>query len=170
MQCRQWHVREEYFAKGTVPTEYCDCHVIATICLDTGHLATEYCTNVEEQVLLVKDEPIIYYPTELDPTTATPTPVPEGYIPTEKEQENIKEQYVYTTSDTKYILPSEYCEIHTFVETPFDPFAPVDPFNPVIPTDPQTPADPFAPAMPSPTPTPVPDPTDIFSNGDFQPH
>ena len=163
-------VREEYFAKGTVPTEYCDCHVIATICLDTGHLATEYCTNVEEQVLLVKDEPIIYYPTELDPTTATPTPVPEGYIPTEKEQENIKEQYVYTTSDTKYILPSEYCEIHTFVETPFDPFAPVDPFNPVIPTDPQTPADPFAPAMPSPTPTPVPDPTDIFSNGDFQPH
>jgi len=163
-------VRDEFFAKGTIPTEYCDCHVIATICLDTGHLATEYCTNVEEQVLLVKDEPIIYYPTELDPTTATPTPVPEGYIPTEKEEENIKQQYVYTTSDTKYILPSEYCEIHTFVETPVDPFAPVDPFNPIAPIDPVTPANPFAPAIPSPTPTPIPDPTDTFSNGDFQPH
>jgi len=163
-------VRDEYFAKGTIPTEYCDCHVIATICLDTGHLATEYCTNVAEQVLLVKDEPIIYYPTELDPTTATPTPIPEGYVPTEEELEQVKVQYVYTTSDTKYILPSEYCEIHTFVETPVDPFAPVDPFNPSAPVDPQTPPDPFAPAIPSPTPTPIPDPTDTFSNGDFQPH
>ena len=142
-------VRDEYFAKGTIPTEYCDCHVIATICLDTGHLATEYCTNVEEQVLLVKDEPIIYYPTELDPTTATPTPVPEGYVPTEKELEQVKVQYVYTTSDTKYILPSEYCEIHTFVETPVDPFAP---------------------ALPNPTPTPVPDATDTFSNEGYQSH
>ncbi|MBQ8633904.1 MAG: transglycosylase domain-containing protein, partial [Lachnospiraceae bacterium] len=163
-------VRDEYFAKGTIPTEYCDCHVIATICLDTGHLATEYCTNVAEQVLLVKDEPIIYYPTELDPTTATPTPIPEGYVPTEEELEQVKVQYVYTTSDTKYILPSEYCEIHTFVETPVDPFAPVDPFDPNAPVDPQTPPDPFAPAIPSPTPTPIPDPTDTFSNGDFQPH
>ena len=143
-------VREEYFAKGTIPTEYC--------------------TNVEEQVLLVKDEPIIYYPTELDPTTATPTPVPEGYIPTEKELEQIKVQYVYTTSDTKYILPSEYCTIHTFVETPFDPFAPVDPLVPGAPIGPQTPPDPFAPAIPSPTPTPIPDPTDTFSNGSYQPH
>ena len=163
-------VRDEYFAKGTIPTEYCDCHVIATICLDTGHLATEYCTNVAEQVLLVKDEPIIYYPTELDPTTATPTPIPEGYVPTEEELEQVKVQYVYTTSDTKYILPSEYCEIHTFVETPVDPFAPVDPFDPNAPVDPQTPPDPFVPAIPSPTPTPIPDPTDTFSNGDFQPH
>ncbi|MBP3578061.1 MAG: transglycosylase domain-containing protein [Lachnospiraceae bacterium] len=159
-------VREEYFAKGTVPTEYCDCHVIATICLDTGHLATEYCTNVEEQVLLVKDEPIIYYPTELDPTTATPTPVPEGYVPTKKELEQVKTQYVYTTSDTKYILPSEYCAIHTFVETiPQDPFAPVDPFDPELPVTPQNPLEP---AMP--TPTPVPDTTDPFSNGGFQSH
>ncbi len=117
-------VKTEYFAKGTVPTEYCDCHVIATICLDTNHLATEYCTNVAEKVLLVKDEPVVYYPTELDPTSASPTPIPEGYIPSEEEMEHVKQQYVYTTSDTRYILPSEYCAIHTFVETlPTDPFA-----------------------------------------------
>jgi len=144
-------VRTEYFAKGTVPTEYCDCHVIATICLDTGHLATEYCTNVEEQVLLVKDEPIIWTPTELDPTTAEPTPMPEGYIPTEEELEQIKVQYVYTTSDTAYILPSEYCEIHTFVET--NPFYPYNPYYPAYPT-----------------PTPAPEYTDPFANGGFQSH
>jgi len=159
-------VRTEYFAKGTVPTEYCDCHVIATICQDTGHLATEYCTNVAEQVLLVKDEPIIYTPTELDLTTASPTPIPDGYIPTEKELEQIKTQYVYTTSDTKYILPSEYCTIHTFVETnPADPFAP---FNPYDPTVPETPQSPYTPAFP--TPTPVPEYTNPFSSGGYQPH
>jgi len=152
-------VRTEYFAKGTVPTEYCDCHVIATICLDTGHLATEYCTNVEEQVLLVKDEPIVYYPTELDPTTATPTPMPENYVPTKEEREQIKKQYVYTTSDTNYILPSEYCSLHTFVETlPQDPFLPME----------ETPVNPFMPVVP--TLTPAPDATDPFSNSGFQSH
>lgn len=159
-------VKTEYFAKGTVPTEYCDCHVIATICLDTGHLATEYCTNVEEQILLVKDEPIIYYPTELDPTTVSPTPVPEGYIPTEEELEQIKKQYVYVTSDTQHILPSEYCTIHTFVETlPQDPFAPLNPINPN--TNINEP-NPFVPAVP--TPTPTPDVTNSFSNGGYQSH
>ncbi len=157
----------EYFAKGTVPTEYCDCHVIATICLDTNHLATEYCTNVAEKVLLVKDEPIVYYPTELDPTSATPTPIPEGYIPSEEDLENLKEQYVYTTSDTKYILPSEYCAIHTFVETlPPNPFAPVDPNLPLLPGIPTPTPDPLAAA----TPTPTSDPVDPFSNGEFQVH
>ena len=152
-------VREEYFAKGTVPTEYCDCHVIATICLDTGHLATEYCTNVEEQVLLVKDEPVIYKPTEDDMTMATPTPVPEGAsIPNDEE---VKKQYVYTTSDTKFILPSEYCTMHTFVET-----IPQDPFAPVVPTDPQHP---FQPTIPTPTPVPA-DTADPFANGGFQSH
>lgn len=159
-------VRTEYFAKGTVPTEYCDCHVIATICLDTGHLATEYCTNVEEQVLLVKDEPIIYYPTELDPTTASPTPVPEGYIPSEEELEQLKQQYVYTTSDTKYILPFEYCTIHTFVET-LPPDTPI-PFEPFDPSESENPQYPYVPAVP--TPTPVPDTTNSFSNGGFQSH
>lgn len=108
-------VKVEYFAKGTVPTEYCDCHVKATICLDSGHLATEYCPNTEEKVLLIKEEPVIYYPTETDLTTAAPTPVPEGAtIPAGEE---IKKKYNYTTSDTKYILPSDFCTTHSIAET-----------------------------------------------------
>lgn len=33
----------EFFAVGTVPTEYCDHHVSATICTESGLLASEFC-------------------------------------------------------------------------------------------------------------------------------
>ena len=38
-------VYTEYFAKGTVPTEVCDHHTRATVCSDSGMLATEYCPH-----------------------------------------------------------------------------------------------------------------------------
>lgn len=38
-------VETEYFAEGTVPTEYCDHHVNVTICAESGMLATEFCPN-----------------------------------------------------------------------------------------------------------------------------
>ncbi len=158
-------VKTEFFAKGTVPTEYCDCHVKATICLDTGLLATEHCTNTKEQILLVKDEPVIYTPTEADMTMAAPTPTPEGYIPETKPGEDpapIKQQYIYTTSDTKYIIPSEFCTIHSVTET-----VPPAPYNPYNPFDPSTP---LYSVTPTPVPTPVPDTTNPFSNGGFQSH
>lgn len=36
-------VREEYFAKGTVPTEVCDAHTKLTICTLSGKIATSKC-------------------------------------------------------------------------------------------------------------------------------
>lgn len=36
-------IETEYFAAGTVPTEYCDHHVSATICTASGLLANEFC-------------------------------------------------------------------------------------------------------------------------------
>ena len=33
----------EYFAKGTVPTEICDHHVLTTVCSESGGLPTDYC-------------------------------------------------------------------------------------------------------------------------------
>ncbi len=36
-------VETEFFAAGTVPTEYCDHHVSATICTASGMLANEFC-------------------------------------------------------------------------------------------------------------------------------
>lgn len=138
-------VKTEYFAKGTAPTAYCNCHVKATICLETGLLASDYCTNVEEQVLLIKDEPVIYIPTTKDPTTAAPA------NPTTSS----KKQYSYTTSDTKYILPSDFCDVHTFVE--------VFPIDPTI--------DSTNPDFMLPTPTPVSDVVDPYSTSEgFQSH
>lgn len=37
--------RTEYFADGTVPTEYCDHHVNVTVCAESGMLATDFCPN-----------------------------------------------------------------------------------------------------------------------------
>ena len=36
-------VTTEYFAKGTVPTEYCNHHISVTICEDSGLIAGDYC-------------------------------------------------------------------------------------------------------------------------------
>lgn len=36
-------VRTEYFAEGSVPTEYCNRHVSVTICTESGMLATDFC-------------------------------------------------------------------------------------------------------------------------------
>ena len=44
----------EYFVKGTVPTEKCNCHVKVDICLDTGLLANEYCPNRESRVYVTR--------------------------------------------------------------------------------------------------------------------
>lgn len=48
-------VRTEYFASGTIPTEYCTCHQKIKVCTVTGHLASEFCPS-EERVYLIKDE------------------------------------------------------------------------------------------------------------------
>lgn len=42
-------VETEYFAAGTVPTEYCDHHVSATICSASGMLANEFCPAENRQ-------------------------------------------------------------------------------------------------------------------------
>lgn len=36
-------VETEYFAEGSVPTEYCNRHVSVTICAESGMLATDFC-------------------------------------------------------------------------------------------------------------------------------
>ena len=37
------HIYEEYFAPGTAPMEYCDCHASYRLCTLSGRLAGEYC-------------------------------------------------------------------------------------------------------------------------------
>ncbi len=38
-------VYTEYFAAGTVPTEYCDHHIVMAVCADSGQLAGPNCPN-----------------------------------------------------------------------------------------------------------------------------
>ncbi len=49
-------VKTEYFAKGTVPLQICDCHEKVTICTETGCRATEYCPHTKDVVYLIKEE------------------------------------------------------------------------------------------------------------------
>lgn len=44
----------EYFVRGTVPTEKCNCHVKVDICTDSGLLANEYCPNTESKVFITR--------------------------------------------------------------------------------------------------------------------
>lgn len=79
-------VRNEYFIKGTEPTEYDDVHVEAVIDSETGKLATAYCPdNVIGKLVFIK-RPVPYNPEEHN-----------GFIP----------------SDYVYELPTEYCDVHT---------------------------------------------------------
>lgn len=46
-------VYTEYFAKGTVPTEVCTNHVVATVCADSGRLPTPYCPRKNSGIFMV---------------------------------------------------------------------------------------------------------------------
>lgn len=84
----------EYFAKGTVPTEKCTCHVRVDICESTGKIATENCPHkkLKSKVLLVKDEYC-----KIDSETMLPIDPPE----------------LITTWDTPYIYhPDDVCTKH----------------------------------------------------------
>lgn len=51
-------VKKEYFARDSVPTESCDCHVRCRICRSSGHLAGDNCpeSGIETAVYLTKNE------------------------------------------------------------------------------------------------------------------
>ena len=38
----------EYFASGTIPTENCDCHVLVSICQESGRKANEHCPTSKQ--------------------------------------------------------------------------------------------------------------------------
>ncbi len=45
-------VYTEYFAKGTVPADVCDVHVTASVCTESGLLATEFCPERSDRVFI----------------------------------------------------------------------------------------------------------------------
>lgn len=135
-------VRNEYFAKGTVPLEKCDVHIKASICSESKKLAGAGCPAelVTEKVLLLKNEPEL-----LDWN---------GNV------------ISYTTSDTPYLLPTgenALCTIHNNVTPTPDPLNPDLTPTPTVPGVTGTPS----PALtPTPTPLLTPTPTPEPATGD----
>ena len=67
-------VKSEFFAVGTVPTEYCDIHRVGTVCIESGQLATDACTSIEDRIITLMPEnnsvsgsPLIVKSCELHP-------------------------------------------------------------------------------------------------------
>jgi len=92
-------VKTEYFAKGTVPTQKCTCHVRVNICKASGKTATENCplNEVESKVLLVKDEIFMYNSSKARGGT----------------MELLDPPVICETWDTPYIYhPDDICTIH----------------------------------------------------------
>lgn len=84
-------VYTEYFAKGTVPTEVCNNHVTATICAESGQLATDFCPERTTGVFMVipagetgeTDDSFFTMPSEscqlhTDTSTILPSETPSG--------------------------------------------------------------------------------------------
>lgn len=86
--------RNEYFAKGTQPTEYCDVHIKAKICTSSNALATDNCPAnlVKEKVFLIKDETA--------KTADTPFILPKNYCPIHKKSSNNVGEDVPATTDS----------------------------------------------------------------------
>ncbi len=89
-------IASEFFAKGTVPTEKCTCHVRVEICTKSKKIARDDCPEKKRKsvVLLIKDENYEYPP---------------------EWEEILKKEYPFpiTTSDTPYVYhPDELCDKH----------------------------------------------------------
>ena len=50
--------REEYFARGTAPTDPCDCHTAVTICSESGEIATENCPEASKKTTVYIIKPM----------------------------------------------------------------------------------------------------------------
>lgn len=93
-------VKKEFFAKGTVPTEKCSCHVRVNICSSSGKTAGNNCPldKIRSVVLLVKDEyPLMKVTTENGKEVVKP----------------VEPEQMIVTWDTPYIYHAEdMCTVH----------------------------------------------------------
>lgn len=49
-------MKTEIFAKGTVPSDKCDCHEAVLMCKDSDHRASDHCPHTETRIFLLKEE------------------------------------------------------------------------------------------------------------------
>jgi len=153
--------------------------VKATVCTVSGLVATDACNADTRKV--VKSE--IFASGKVPTDKCTVHKLVEvcsvsGDLPTEfcHMYEDLKEISVITreknskTSDKKYVMPKDTCELHKtepepeIPEVPVEPEVPVDPNNPIPPDTPNTPTEPEQPINPD-TPTEEGDSTNTGVGG-----
>ncbi|MBP5184201.1 MAG: transglycosylase domain-containing protein [Lachnospiraceae bacterium] len=120
-------IAEEYFAKGTVPTEKCTCHKRVRICTESGHLASPECptSSIVEMVLLAKEERIYIPIDDLERLAKEKgvayvgTTLPDDRNPNVTYDENgnrIETIIRMTTWDTPFLVPydekADPCPVH----------------------------------------------------------
>ena len=126
--------------------------VNATICTVSGLVATDAC-KADTRKNIVKSE--IFASGKVPTDTCTIHKLVEvcsvsGDLPTDycHMYEDLKEISVITrekkakTSDSKYLMPTDTCELHITEPQPEQPVVPEEPTNPEIPTVPETPENP----------------------------
>ncbi len=123
-------VQTEIFAKGTVPTEKCTCHVKASVCTVSGQMASVYCPaeTTSEQVYLIKEE--------TTPTYDTPNILPTG-----------EDATTCTIHTAESILPPDEGDDPTDPDYPDNPDNPNNPDNSGTPDVPDTPDNPTTPPV-----------------------
>lgn len=87
----------EYFAEGSVPTEYCDHHINVSICTESGMLAADFCPNRTGGVYITGGSPGSadgpYLASDGSPTNVCPIHyVPPELIPPEFLQQQQQQQ------------------------------------------------------------------------------
>lgn len=119
-------VYTEYFAKGTVPTEVCDKHVVVTVCSASGRKPTEFCPARQSRVCMAlpqdeegsTDDSAFGIPGYCNihngVNTILPPVNPDGTVPVEPSTESpgtvapIGPGYVQTNPVIVGTMPSEY--------------------------------------------------------------
>ncbi len=107
-------IKTEIFAKGTVPTKKCDCHVRVNVCLESGHLACPECPTSSLKSIVYLDKIERDY-IDVDGIQRALDKGVE-YVPPKDADGNVIVTQV-TTWDTPYILPrgeqAEPCPVHS---------------------------------------------------------
>jgi len=132
-------VRTEYFAEGTVPTEYCDVHYFSNICQYSGLTATEECPF--KQASTIEQVPARLQ----DNNLASALTLPETKT-AETTQLCPHNSTFMTAPNAQEVLQMQILEMQQRAAAAA---APADPSIPAVPADPPIPTVPVDPASPT---------------------
>lgn len=145
-------VYKEYFAKGTVPTDYCSCHVVAEVCKETGDLPCDDCEELEEKVFITREnaEKEKGWKKAADAKYMLPTDECEECSEKKAEEAKKKEEEEKKKAEEEAKRAEEEARREEEENnTPTEPEEPAEPETPTQPTEPETPTEPTEPEIPT---------------------